>query len=477
MAYEVKKPKQQENEQENPYDALAGGGYQAPTSSMLPMNLTADTPWRPEGGGSSATGYVNFDRLYGANADVSTREARSRTDAAEKKAKAAQQGLSGANREFESKLSGATQTGPTSAQQDWAKYGQTGVEQPKQVRGAHYTPTGQTNVFGPGKGAPTSLGLNIPEVAGAVASSNAPAVQQVATHKEEDVRGQNADQTNHVTQSGDGLDSGGYTRNSGPDIDPEDFELDDQALLGDAVRKGAGKVFDGPMGLSELEQYQKLLDDTTAAQDLALNPITGLGETDSALLGAAGRPAIERLKKQYGGLSDTLNKVNEATSKKAQAAKKQTEDAAAAYQGLLDEYEGRVSADKDKAETAQTKSDDALAAARKEAEDKKKFNDFLNNRSAVDTVRNTLHGVATAMNPIDLALEGMGEQGVTPRLTNAISAPGPDNKGNASPVWTDDDYDVFSSMSQSDWDEFNALPPEKQRAWLDARKAKLRGGK
>lgn len=480
MAYDASRKKQneQQNEAENPYSALTSAtSYQAPVSSPVIMNLSASPAWRPKGAGPSATGYVNFDRIYGANAQVSERESRARTSAAEQKAKAAQQGLSGAVRDFNKGLTGATQGMPTQAQQDWARYGSTGVTQPKEVRGAHYTTSGQTNVLGENK--PFSgQSINIPEANSAIASANVPQVVQVANDKQDAVRATNEDQLNHETQTSEGLDSGGYTRNSGPDEDPGEF-LDpaNQANWADEVRRGAAAEYGGPMGLSDSERYDQLLKDTVEAEDLAQNPLHDVSGMDADLLGAAGRPEIERLKRQYGGLKENLNKANEQSYKNALAARDSTSAAAKAYQDLLDEYEGRVGADEKRAGDISERNDSIIQGARDDAAARARFDDYLNHRTAGETLRNTLHGVANALSPSARVFEGMGMESPVDALTDKLSPGGPDNKGNASSVWTDADYEVFASMSQADWDEFNALPPEKQRAWIEARRAKLKGGK
>lgn len=147
MAYQEKKPKDRADtlgadQRPNPYDAMTG-----PTLQTAPVGFSPDfsgvTGAQPpagalpgSSGGPSATGHVNFDQVYNANAGVAQRESEKARSAAEGKAKAAQQGLTGAQNQFQGAVKAGSVASPTA--QDAARAG------------------GAQDFWAAGKGAPTA---------------------------------------------------------------------------------------------------------------------------------------------------------------------------------------------------------------------------------------------------------------------------------------------------------------------------------
>lgn len=482
MAYEVK-PKessqqnhQLEDERRNNagiYDSVVYGDFN-PSASSAAMGGA---------GGPTPTGHINFDQLYNANAGVAAREATQLQAGAAKKAQDARYGLLGAQRQFNQQSRTGTVGDPTAQQRQWAAHGDTGVRTGKVVQSAHFTPSGQTNVYGPTKH------LNLPknDIEGAVVlHSGARGVADVADKKQDDVLAANADDTNHVTESNEGLTSS-VTRYSGGDTpdDPTDdafYDTSNDPALEAAVRSGAAGEYTGPDSLADLSVYNKLLSDTVATSDEinALQGNAGIsgmvgGPLNGALIGAAGRPGFSKLKSQYGDLNKTFDDATVASARQADIARGASSNAAKAYQDLLDEYEGRQGTEQKAAAEVKGKSDQVIKKAHLTAQQKSAFNDFLNGGSAIDNARNQLHAVAKGTSPIDLGMDAANTQPIVERATNAISPQSATNKGNRSPAWTDDDADVWASMSDSDWSDFNALTVDGQRQWIANRKKQLRG--
>lgn len=129
MAYEVKKEKDRQAEGHdpgNPYDAMVGGGGSFGSVAPTAGSVSRTAPAAPAGpammnaSGPTATGYVNFDSLYNANAGVAQREATQRANAAEAAGQKATQARTGAQQGFtQATRTGATQ-GPQSTDYEYA---------------------------------------------------------------------------------------------------------------------------------------------------------------------------------------------------------------------------------------------------------------------------------------------------------------------------------------------------------------------
>lgn len=279
MAYDAtRKEKDQQDEGANPYES-ALSAYGAPSGSpsgsfgtIRPQATSG--PSAPAGpdmlnaGGPTATGHVNFDQMYNANAGVAQREAGKRADAVERAGASAVQGRTGAQQNFANATrTGATQ-GPAPEQYEYA--------------------TGQRAFYG--ADAPTAR------------SAPVNALQQ---------------------------------RDTGPRVTPDPTEADWLAQM----RTAADRKFSGPDALSSMNGYDDLLKQTVAAQDLAKNPLTGLGETDRMLLGATGGERRSELAAKYGDLTKQLDAANTASIAQAKDAKAVSDAAQSDYERLLKDYE------------------------------------------------------------------------------------------------------------------------------------------
>lgn len=131
MAYDANKPKNRKNgdPEGNPYESMLGGGSSGSIASpprattMSPDYAASQAPASPEmmnAGGPTATGHVNFDQLYNANAGVAQRESAQRANAAEAAGQKAVAGRTGAQQGFQqAQRTGATQ-GPTASDYAYA---------------------------------------------------------------------------------------------------------------------------------------------------------------------------------------------------------------------------------------------------------------------------------------------------------------------------------------------------------------------
>jgi hypothetical protein len=470
--------------------------------------------------GPSATGYVNFDQVYNANADVAHREAGKRTDAAEKAAQGAQAARTGAQQSFSDAVRTGTVASPDSQHYAWRDNGATGVQHGKQVVGAYSHATGmeQPTQGGPGlQGKFNKDEHRTSEVTNSDAGSADAERRRVAmgypdengkvwgsleeydaAHRQPSSEPTNPSQS-YVSEQSEGLEST-VTRTSGapdyatpaqvesklsasPSAGQSFYDTSNDAAIEAEVRERAKQEYSGPDSLQDLDVYGQLLQDTVAAQDLANNPLTGLGDTDLALLGAAGRPRLAELQQKYGGLTKELDAANTASKVDADAARQTSNDAARIYEEMLAEYEGRKAGEQAGEDSETARSDDILASAEKKKQNQLAYNEAMRqSRSGINAFRNTMHDVASVTSPSHLLFSAIGEKTPLEAGTNWFGQnvlgdeAGAFNPGNASDAWGEDDADVFGSMTEADWTEFNAMGLADQKAWIAERKKKLRGG-
>lgn len=327
MAYDALKQRKAGKDGDNPYQGLTASP--TPVSLAAPTATTFQTPLSvsqgPTSSGPTATGHVNFDSLYGANADVAQREAGKAADAAQAKAKGVHQGLTGSMNQFNQAAKAGTPTGPTGAQQYWAQNANTGVEMPKRVRGAGFSSSGQTGVTSPG-----------------------------------------ANQS-YITEEQEGLVSTPPPLAPTPGQPAAPPPPDITGITRDQLAAGANAKYAGPNSLSETNGYQKLLDDAVVADQSIANPVSGQNQLDSALLNAAGRPRFAQLQQAYGHSANDIEAANRASTQTAAGARAASKDAANAYQGLLDSYDQRVGADQKSAKDAFDASEKVITKAREDA--------------------------------------------------------------------------------------------------------------
>lgn len=493
MAYDInrQRDRQTPDESENPYDAITRAGPSVAPSSFVggPSNATAQRVPAPEGvgqmnaSGPTGTGFVNFDSLYNANAGVATREANNRNAAAQQAGAKAEAGRTGAQQAFGNAVRTGTTTAPTDSDYSWATSGLTNVEHGKRVTGAHYTSGGQSNVDGvPAPETAQAESVTNTGIAGGGKGGDNALNTGIGGKKQSQPSTPDAVQQSYVTEEQQGLDSGGAGRARDSDGNvigtaPRDTVAD--AATEANARAKAGAEYAGPNALSDDAGYADLLKETIAAQQQANDPLTGLGDTDRALLGAAGRPKLAATAEKYGGLQKQLEDANTASAGQSKAAKAQTDEAADLYEQLLAKYEGRVAGEQGEEDAAQAASDSVLAGAQKNLDDRAAYTDAM---SSKDPFRNTLHDVAGFFSPSDNATEANGIKSPLDAATNWFgeSYLGDDasgfKPGNVSKAWGEDDADVFASMSGDDWANFNKMSERDQRAWIAARKAQLRKG-
>lgn len=528
MAYQ-----RDENEEEQPGQAGADragllGGYldstAAPGSALAPAAM----PQYYGSGGSapSATGHVNFDRIYAANEGVSNREATRMGSDAQQGAQHAQQGLAGLQSKFSSQSKAAEGSAPTEQQRNWATYGSTNVAPGKRVTDVYYTPSGpggmpgQSHVLDP-KGTNADKVRNALPDTGfkgidfftktAFAPTDPTAKQStqsfVTEEQEPDYAGPGVvrDKNGNVITDSNGSaivpDANGnalHDANGNPISVP--YDQNNGAADEAAVRAAAAGQYNGPGSLQDVEGYKGLLDDYRRAQGglagLTDNAhlqgvleqaqhephIEGGSRLDAALIGQAGRPEFERLGQQYRGLGGEVGAATKASFAQGAASKAAAEQHAAENKGVLDEYLKRQGIDLQHEADSQAASDKKIGLAEKQAFDQGNYNQVMANMSAADRFRNTMHTIANNLNPVDIALHATGNKSITDRATDSYGQQyGPDkpdeyNPGNSSAAWGPDDADVFASMTPADWTEFNALGEAQQRAWIAARKSKIRGG-
>lgn len=121
MAYDANK---EHAEPGNPYLSLTRQPSGGPTLDMADHS-DLGAPLAGGNSGPTATGHVNFDQVYNANAGVAGREAGKLQTSAGAKGQAAQSGLTGAQKGFSQAVRTGTVQGPTDQQKTWAQYGLT----------------------------------------------------------------------------------------------------------------------------------------------------------------------------------------------------------------------------------------------------------------------------------------------------------------------------------------------------------------
>lgn len=482
-------------------------GYGGMTASALgPTALGMPKLYGTGGSAPTATGHVNFDRIYAANEGVANRDAHAMGSAAQGAAQKAQTGLAGLQQAFTSQSKAAQGTGPTAAQSEWAGNAGTGVVPGKQVVAAHYSSTGQSGISDPHA---NDAAKNINAVTSQVHTGNDMADKILGTgfHLQDqgDQGAAHSDQS-YVTEGQDGLQSSDHVdrdANGNPTAttDPG-FGRDPatDAANEAAVRAGATGQYAGPGSLQDMAGYQGLLADYGKAShslsglqddahiqgsldENAAGPhIEGGSKLDAALIGQAGRPEFAQLGEKYNGLGGEMMAAQKASGLEGDAARTAAGQNATAYKGLLGQYLGRQGADQSTEDTSQAASDKRIADAQQHAANVGTY-DAANKaaNTGLAGARNTLHGIATALSPVDAALQATGNKTIVQSGTDSYGQqyagerPDQFNAGNKSQAWGPDDADVFSSMTPKDWAEFNSLSLNAQRQWIADHKKKAGG--
>lgn len=524
MAYDPNKDK---NPNENPYESVVGGSIgaqslKASSATGVSGTFQAERPSGealPGAGGPSAGGHVNFDQIYNANAGTSAREAKKMQNNALKSGEQARTGIAGAQEQFGQAVRTGTVAGPTDAQSNAAKHGKTGVEWGKQVMSATMPVQGKTADKKPQGSQPNEQ----PGAKQWDTQDEGDLRAYIAMHGEDfegnkitldeynaKKRAENGGATPNaphsgstVTEQGVGLDG-----SAGMEIDPVTGKWRNvagapmpgspEAAAGPTPEEiraqlaaGAGQEYGGPGSLSELDGYEQLLRDAGAAQDEAQAfgmgnagfQGLGLNALDAALVGASGRKGFEQLSQRYGSLKSDLDAANTASVGTANAARSQSEEAAKAYQDLLDGLEGRTDEEQAFEDARSKRSDGAMSAAQKKHDTQKAYDEAMSKSSeGLEGFRNEMHGFAGALSPSHWLFRGLGEKSPLDAATGWFGQQflgdqaGGFNAGSRSEAWGKDDADVFGSMSEADWVEFNSMSLDDQKAWIAARKAKLQGG-
>lgn len=345
MAFKVPKPGQDQQDL-GEYSKLAGGS--GPALGTAPVSGVAqpvEMPYAPKaqepGGG---TGFVNFDQYYNANASAAQAGAKRLATGAQAQAQTARTGMQKAYGDFQNQARTGTLQGPTAQQQAWGKYSAPAAPK-KVVKAAYFTPDGQ------GDSSTITEGQE-----GLISEKPKPAAGRAALEE------QNAGVPQYTGETA----------------------AEDEA----AVRAGAAGKYTGPNSLADLEAYKGLASDTGKADELlgGLQNDSGIGAQlggnrfDAALVGAAGRPKFAELGQQYGSLRGQLSDAVKASQGVAASAKQQSDDAAAAYQALIDGKPGEQATPGDNSEAiitnarqnaidAQTYGEDIKAGTIKQGED------------------------------------------------------------------------------------------------------------
>jgi hypothetical protein len=489
-----------DEEKDQPSEAVPSGmlgGYLQMQAQPLPLQ----NPHVYGTGGSAptATGHVNFDRIYAANEGTAQRDAARMGQSAQGAATKAQQGLGSLQQQFSSQSKAAEGVPAQQAWKDWAAHASTGVDHGKQVKDAYFTPSGQANWGGGPK--PAASGIPVSGFGvGGLQTLNA-GQKAIADQTGAPTTGTEPPQQSYVTEEQEGLTSGeSVTRDASGNVTGVEQHPGMDPATEAAVRAAAAGKYTGPGSLQDMAGYKGLLGDYEGAQrqlsglqddahiqgaldETNKGPyIEGGNRLDAALIGQAGRPDFANLEQKYAGLGGELGAANKASFAQGDASRAAAEANAKESQGLLDQYLGRQSADQQAEDASQAKSDSIVSGAQQHAQNVHDFDYAMNSGTVFDKFRNGLHQVARFLSPVDAGFHAAGQKAPVEYGTDYLgSAFGADQKdkfnyGNKSDVWSAGDEDVFAGMTPADWTEFNALGPNEQRAWIEARKKKLKGG-
>lgn len=428
---------------ENPYssllkphgDVIDHGSTAGKTAANIHPDPNAGMPTgysaAPMAGGNSgptATGFVNFDRLYNANAGAAQRGAIQQGNAAEQKARQAKTDLGGLQSKFNA--AEVAPNMPTQQEQDWAKFGGTGVDEGKRTTAAYdpiqgLSPTSgadspgvfdvlDTKLRG-GEVAPTGKGRE----RGFAETDD----QYTARMKAMDAATKGGTQ-GYNTEEQEGLSSGGVNRLSSAD----DLAAAQRAGYGTttdpateaAVRAAAGKQFTNPYdALSSMDEYSKLAQDTEAAQQ-GVNTLPNEGKSgnsiDQDLMGASGRPAFHDMQNRYGNIKGALDKANTDSSWDAKATQGRADASHNAYSSLLKDFDSRRAADQGRAQG----NEDASNATLNEAQQLHDANAQNVGNTTYDT-RTMLHNLANDLSPVDSILKSTGNQSIADRAAGYAS--------------------------------------------------------
>lgn len=268
----------------------------------------------------------------------------------------------------------------------------------------------------------------------------------------------------------------------------------------------AAQGYTGPNSLSEGAGYADLLaqagnsDEQLAALaglpasgeqnlDAGVKALLGPGatESDAALVGAAGRKRFSDINQEYGRgdqMKSGVMNADAASRGEADKARKTSEDTAGEWKKLLGNHDA-ANAEVD----ARSK---ALEGQDKENQGREnRAGNFRRNvvRGNYDIAGHVLRGVGEALDPVSHISRATGnkspEQYLNEKIDPAVNnmTQGATHLDSTSYLgWTDDDFDVYDSMTDQDWAQFNSLPDSvlddpnnsMKRKWIEARKQQLR---
>jgi hypothetical protein len=508
MAYQRKDETQKDDQQPigGKTPGMLSGYLSTSTVPLAQPNL-----YGTGGSAPTATGHVNFDRIYAANEGTAQRDARAMGNNATRAAGQAHNALGDFQSRFNSQSAAAAGHGPSSQEQQWAASGATGVTPGKQVKAAYFDAPSVTQSESPQQRGPPPrtvsdrelVAMGKPDSTGKQWNSLA---EYDAANPDSGGTPTDTSHQSYVTESQEGLDSGGagVTRDAQGNVigttDARDSSGD--ATNEAAVRAGAAAQYGGPGSLADMGDYQNLLDQYGKAeqglkglqdnnhiqgaleQDAQGPHIEGGSKLDAALIGQAGRPEFARIGEMYKGFGDEVGAANAASIATADANKATAAQNASQYQGLLDQYTGRQSADQAAEDASQARSNQKVTDAQQHAENQRNYvSTIQRSNHGLAGARNWFHDAAVALNPVDLAARAGGVTAPTDAGSNYFGkqyAGDKDtqfNEGNRSPAWGPDDADVFASMGPDDWAQFNGMSVNDQKNWIKERRRKLQGGK
>lgn len=240
------------------------------------------------------------------------------------------------------------------------------------------------------------------------------------------------------------------------------------------METGAKRGYMGPSSLTDLAQYQKLLQDTQEANKAAdalgtnagIQAQTGGSALDAALLNAAGRPGFSRLQQQYGGGKLTKGLEDAVAGSVADVARAKQDSAASqsAYTQLLQGYDART-----RPPEADQKGPIVIGAAQGVGNTSKELG-WVDAPASSNT-----YGDTTLT---DTAMRGYGAQ----QTYEEAKTPGNEWLQGIAKEFnlTPNDMDLIrQAMTEADWAEYQkavAKGPENIKAWFDMmiRKAKAK---
>lgn len=507
-----------------------GGG--APTSTAANSGGPSAAPWAPayddalnerqdSGANQSQTGYLNFDRFFGANEGVAKERSKQIRDSVKKRAHGAKNKANELWGGYAQGLKGVGMAADVMYDEagNWrgGAAGPQPTTPPAQPPATEPPPADQPEapfVFGAGPGDITSEvtrdedktfneGHVDPETGTPIADQDYEtwkADRDFRNNTSVDEQGNNVsapepvlvdpnngyDQTPIETTKNLQVGMGDEDESFTPGVAPAETEQEaawrkaNEQALADAAAS-----IEGLGSFADTEGYEAALDGAFDADDelaalsdeYGLMGLTGGSAADAALFSAAGRPDFAKLRSEYGadrggGLTKDLFELTDKADKEGDLAAERFRNRAGMYEWALNDLDNTQQSRLDEFNRVENERRDKAEKAKGRNQRRKSYREM---RGKANDWKNHLREKSDYLDiggSIWAAADSNGQQGPVQGMMDGMDG------GRLSSAWqdTDEDFDIWDAMTEEERYSFSKMGPRQQIDWLEKKRKEKRGG-